>query len=364
MYGIAGLLTGRTLAGRYLIEAVIGRGGMGAVYRALDERLSRPVAVKVIGTTTADPDEVGRLRARFHREARAAAALHHPNVVAVHDFGTDPELDLDYLVMELLEGEDLSARLVRSGPPPLPAALSILRQAARGLAAGHRRGMVHRDVKPGNLFLEPGDRADAPRVRVLDFGIAQLEAEEGTMTHLTEFGRSPHSPAYASPEQLRGDERITPASDVFSLAAVAHHILTGERAFRSADPAAMAREVDTAVRALRERVPALDDATFAVLERAFALRPAERFRDAGEMGEALESGTAASARRPAGSLAAAVSSDDATRFQTPPPARTASSPSGTPAAAPRRVAVAAPTPAPDATVVTKPRGATLFGRAP
>src|SRR5215207_8097839 len=178
MYGIAGLLTGRTLAGRYLIEAVIGRGGMGAVYRAADERLSRAVAVKVVGAVTNDPAEQDRLRARFQREARAAAALRHTNVVQVHDFGTDAELDLDYLVMELLHGEDLSARLMRSGAPPLPVALSILRQAARGLSAGHRAGMVHRDVKPGNLFLE-ATAGDEVHLRVLDFGIAQVQGGEG-----------------------------------------------------------------------------------------------------------------------------------------------------------------------------------------
>src|SRR5688572_2838598 len=154
MYGIAGLLTGRTLAGRYRIDAVIGRGGMGAVYRATDERLGREVAVKVIGAATTDPGEHSRLRARFHREARAAAAIRHPNVVQVHDYGTEPEVDLDFLVMELLRGEDLAMRLTRMGPPAMHVAVPLLRQAARGLAAGHRVGLVHRDVKPGNIFLE------------------------------------------------------------------------------------------------------------------------------------------------------------------------------------------------------------------
>ncbi|HEX8243793.1 MAG TPA: serine/threonine-protein kinase [Longimicrobium sp.] len=288
MYGIAGLLSGRTLAGRYLIEAVIGRGGMGAVYRATDERLSRAVAVKVVGAVTSDPDELGRLRQRFHREARAAAALRHTNLVQVHDFGTDPELDLDFLVMELLHGEDLAARLMR-GPPPLPESIAILRQAARGLSAGHRAGMVHRDVKPGNLFLEDDD-AQGVHVRVLDFGIAQVGAEDGTMTQLTVYGRSPFSPAYASPEQLRGDDHITAASDVFSLGAVGYHLVTGTRPFTSADPARASAEVGEAVRLLRQRAPELDDATYAVLVRALARTPAERFRDAVEMGDALSGG--------------------------------------------------------------------------
>jgi tRNA A-37 threonylcarbamoyl transferase component Bud32 len=287
MYGIAGLLTGRTLAGRYLIEAVIGRGGMGAVYRAADERLSRAVAVKVVGAVTNDPAEHDRLRARFHREARAAAALRHTNVVQVHDFGTDPELDLDYLVMELLHGEDLSARLMRTGAPPLPVSLSILRQAARGLSAGHRAGMVHRDVKPGNLFLEAEEGSDAVHVRVLDFGIAQIGGEEGTVTQLTVYGRSPFSPAYASPEQLRGDEHITAASDVFSLAAVGYHLATGTRPFTSADPARASAEVSDALRLLRQRAPALDELTHGVLVRGLAGNPADRYPHAGAMADAL-----------------------------------------------------------------------------
>ena len=327
MYGIAGLLTGRTLAGRYLIEAVIGRGGMGAVYRAADERLSRAVAVKVVGAVTNDPAEHDRLRARFHREARAAAALRHTNVVQVHDFGTDPELDLDFLVMELLHGEDLSARLMRTGAPPLPVSLSILRQAARGLAAGHRAGMVHRDVKPGNLFLEEDEGHDGVHVRVLDFGIAQIGGEEGTVTQLTVYGRSPFSPAYASPEQLRGDDHITAASDVFSLAAVGYHLVTGTRPFTSADPARASAEVSDAVRLLRQRAPELDDATHAVLVRALARTPAERFPHAGAMADAL-SGIAQAASEP--------------RVATPVPIFAAPAPPptfarSTPAAAPRPV---------------------------
>jgi len=329
MYGIAGLLTGRTLAGRYLIEAVIGRGGMGAVYRAVDERLSRPVAVKVVSAVTTDPAEHDRLRARFHREARAAAALRHANVVQVHDFGTDPELDLDFLVMELLHGEDLSARLMRAGAPPLPVALSIFRQAARGLAAGHRAGMVHRDVKPGNLFLEEDEGHDGVHVRVLDFGIAQVGADEGgTVTQLTVYGRSPFSPAYASPEQLRGDEQITAASDVFSLAAVGYHLATGTRPFTSADPARALSEIADAVRLLRQRAPALDETTHAVLVRALSRTPAERFPHAGAMADAL-SGVA-----PAVSEARAATPVPVFSAPAPQPTYARSTPSAPPRPAP------------------------------
>jgi serine/threonine protein kinase len=334
MYGIAGLLTGRTLCGRYRIDAVIGRGGMGAVYRALDERLGRSVAVKVIGITAADQQEHGRLLARFLREARAAAALHHPNVVSVYDFGTDPEVGLDFLVMELLQGEDLAVRLARTGPPPVHVSLSILRQAARGLAAGHRSGLVHRDVKPGNLFLETSDHPDEPHVRVLDFGIAQVSGEEGTVTHLTEFGRSPFSPAYASPEQMRGEERLTPSSDVFSLAAVGYNLLTGVRPFTSSDPARMAEETAAAVRALPQRAPALAPHVHDALVRALSIHPLARFSDASALADALANESAPTPVQAAAPVtplpprrarpalgAVSVEPDEGTRLQTAPPPR-------------------------------------------
>lgn len=356
MYGIAGLLTGRTLCGRYRIDAVIGRGGMGAVYRATDERLGRAVAVKVIGITAADPGEHGRLQARFLREARAAAALHHPNVVSVYDFGTDDAVGLDFLVMELLQGEDLAVRLARTGPPPPHVALGILRQAARGLAAGHRVGLVHRDVKPGNLFLETSDHAEEPHVRVLDFGIAQVSGEEGTMTHLTEFGRSPFSPAYASPEQMRGEQRLTPASDVFSLAAVGYNLLTGVRPFTSSDAGRMAEEVADAIRAFPERAPAVEPHVREAMVRALSIHPLQRFSDASGFADALTHGVpaapvvaaAASSAAPAPAVprrarpalgAVSVEPDEGTRLQTQPAARPVRERTVPPAFAPRAATV-------------------------
>ncbi|MGI9181804.1 MAG: protein kinase domain-containing protein [Longimicrobiaceae bacterium] len=285
MSGIEELLIGRRLADRYRIEEVIGRGGMGAVYRATDLRLEREVAVKVIAVALPDPEERERLRARFEREARAAARIRHPNVVTIYDFGTDPQVELDFLVMELLRGEDLAARLARSGPPPLLPAVTILRDAARGIGAGHQLGMIHRDVKPGNLFLSGG--SGQPRVTVLDFGIAQLAASEQTLTHLTQEGGAPLSPAYASPEQLRGERNLTPASDVFSLGAIGFQLLTGERLFEVARGGRRLGDEGVPVPPIRARNPVVPQHLETIIRQALAHHPEQRFPDAGTFAEAL-----------------------------------------------------------------------------
>jgi TonB family protein len=308
MTGIEGLLAGRVLAERYHIEKVIGRGGMGAVYRATDQRLGRPVAVKVIMVPSAEPEARERLRQRFLREAQTAARLRHPNIVTVHDYGTDAELGLDYLVMELMEGEDLATRVSRAGPLAPAAAVELLAQAARGLAAGHRAGLVHRDVKPGNLFLEEAEGGGVA-VRVLDYGIVQVALDE-TLTHLTVAGRGPLSPAYASPEQLRGETRISPASDVFSLGAVGVYALTGEKPF--AGGATGPRDEAAAVASALSRVegmPDLPEGLVPVLRRALEPSPAARVPDANAFREALEAvrgGEGEDARRLAGAVFAPV----------------------------------------------------------
>ena len=286
---IEGLLAGRVLGDRYLIEEVIGRGGMGAVYRATDRRLEREVAVKVITISSIDPDTRERVRARFHREARAAAALpHHPNVVPVYDFGTDDALQLDFLVMELLRGEDLATHLVRSGPPPLPAGIWILLQAARGVAVGHRAGLIHRDVKPGNVFLARSRHDEDVQIRILDFGIAKLVQEEETASQLTQDGRIPLSPAYASPEQLRGLRQITPASDIFSLGAIGFQLFTGERPFTDQDRNRMAIGMPVPMPSLRQHDPAIPPELETVVQCALAYEPTERWTNAMELAGVLE----------------------------------------------------------------------------
>jgi eukaryotic-like serine/threonine-protein kinase len=287
MSGLEGLLTGRTLVNRYRIEAVIGRGGFAAVYRANDQRLDRTVAVKVITLAASDEEARKHLRERFQREARSAASLpQHPNVITVHDFGTDPELGLDFLVMEFLHGEDLATHLARQRKLSLESALGVLRDAIEGVAVGHRENLIHRDVKPGNIFLAEPHGTDPFRVCVLDFGIAHVMTKDQTITRLTQGG-VPLSPAYASPEQLRGDRNLTCASDVFSLGVVAYQLLTGEkplRADRSNEPSDWIPE-----KGIRELSPEVPAEIEAVVKKAMSYDPEARYQDAGEMAQALDS---------------------------------------------------------------------------
>jgi serine/threonine protein kinase len=220
-----------TKLGPYEIVASIGAGGMGEVYRARDTRLGRDVALKVLPSSAADAD---RLR-RFEQEARATAALNHPNLLAVFDVGAD--LGVNYMVSELLEGETLRDRL-RTGPLPGRKAAEYGAQIARGLAAAHDKGIVHRDLKPENLFVTRDGR-----VKILDFGIAKLagpDAEGQTIAATVEAGTTPGTLlgtiGYMSPEQVRG-LAIDHRTDIFSLGTILYEMLSGRRAFAGATQA-------------------------------------------------------------------------------------------------------------------------------
>ncbi|MGE5206782.1 MAG: serine/threonine-protein kinase, partial [Chlamydiota bacterium] len=238
--------TGTSL-GPYQLLSSIGAGGMGEVYRARDPRLGREVAIKILPPQfSADAD---RLR-RFEQEARAAAALNHPGILAIYDLGTQSN-GSPYIVSELLEGESLRERL-RSGPLPLRKAIEYGAQIALGLAAAHEKGIVHRDLKPENLFLTKDGRT-----KILDFGLAKLtERSSDAETVVHSEGTSPGmvlgTVGYMSPEQVRGiatDHR----SDIFTLGAILYEMLSGKRAFRGDTTA------DTMSAILKEDPPELTE---------------------------------------------------------------------------------------------------------
>jgi len=278
------LLLGRTLAGRYEVHEVIGRGGMSVVYRGTDRTLGRPVAVKLI-SLPADTEEMrAHLRERFRREAGSAASIPpHPNVVQVYDYGTDPELDVDFIVMELLVGRDLKEALATS-PPSREEAVRILREAARGLSAGHRAGIVHRDVKPANVFLVGRERFES--VRLLDFGIAKPLASSAGDDDLTLGGQLPHSPAYAPPEQVDPDRAVTFASDVYQLGLIGYELLTGERPYDDRERERIRAGEEVAPRGGPEW-EALPPPLRETVAQALRTRPEERFPDAAAFAEAL-----------------------------------------------------------------------------
>jgi eukaryotic-like serine/threonine-protein kinase len=275
--------------GPYEIEAPIGAGGMGEVYRARDTRLRREVAVKVLpGSFSQDPD---RLR-RFEQEARAASALNHPGILTIHDFGEHE--GSPYVVSELLEGEDLRQRMA-GAPLSVRKALDYAAQIARGLAAAHERGIVHRDLKPENLFVTRDGR-----VKILDFGLAKLTEPErpglptsgvATRTAGTEPGVVMGTLGYMSPEQVRG-QPADHRSDIFSFGAVLYEMLSGKRAFAGGSAA------DTMSAILREdppelatAEPSLSPALDRIVRRCLEKDPQHRFHSAHDLGFALESVT-------------------------------------------------------------------------
>jgi tetratricopeptide (TPR) repeat protein len=257
------------LPARYRGPQRIGRGGMGEIYRATDETLGRAVAVKVLAERFAQDDAV---RERFTREALAAARLSgRPNVVTIFDVGEWN--DRPYIVMEYLSGGSLEERL-RKGRVPAGQALAWLEQASAALDAAHAEGVVHRDVKPGNLLLDRDEN-----VHVADFGVASAAG----LDSLTKTGTVLGTAAYLSPEQAQG-KRATPASDLYALAVLAWELLTGERPFTGDTAAAeAAAHVHAAIPSISERRRDLPRELDDVFRRALAKNPAERYGSAAEL---------------------------------------------------------------------------------
>lgn len=265
-----------TFAGRYRARGLIARGGMGVVYDAVDDRLGRPVAVKVLAPEFAR-DTVAV--ARFHAEVKVLAALAHPRIVTVFDAGTTED-GLPFLVMERLEGEPLSLRIRREGALPLVDAVQIARQVLEALSATHARGILHRDLKPENVFLiQTQDRK--PSVRVLDFGVARrFVIEEGVNADatLTRAGRVVGTPAYMAFEQATGQRDLDARVDLYAVGVLLHEMITGQLPWTAKTPVALAIEMRTKtvadLRARRADTPAwLDAIVRAMLQREREHRP-------------------------------------------------------------------------------------------
>jgi hypothetical protein len=270
------LSTGSLLAGRYEITAPVAVGGMGEVWKARDQVLDRIVAAKVLKSEfTGDPSFL----ARFRNEARHTAGLTHPNIASVYDYGETVDdtgtQQLAFLVMEFVEGQPLVSILHDEGALPVDWTLHVLSQSADGLSAAHKAGVVHRDIKPGNLMVRPDGV-----VKLTDFGIAQAR----DATPLTRTGMVVGTAQYLSPEQAQGLE-VTAASDVYSLGVVAFECLTGARPFDGASQVAIAlAHINRPPPPLPAHVP---PAVRLLVERALAKDPADRFPDGGAFAAAI-----------------------------------------------------------------------------
>lgn len=276
------LSIGSTLDGRYRIDGLVGIGGMGSVYRCEHVGIGRPVAIKVLHA-----DFIGNREAsvRFQREAIASGRLEHPNIVGVSDFGLLDDGGC-YLVMELLEGESLGDRLDRERIP-WREAIDILRGVLRGLRHAHDRGVVHRDIKPDNVFLAVKD--GDPITKILDFGIAKLFAGGTDDPGATRAGITVGTPAYLSPEQAVGGE-ITPASDLYSTTVLLFEMLTGRPPFEDKDPLAMlGAHVGRPPPTLAEVAPELSfpPELEKIIQQGLAKQAVERFTTANEYLAAL-----------------------------------------------------------------------------
>src|SRR5262245_13474821 len=258
----------------YEILDVVGMGGTGCVLRARDTKLERVVAVKVLAAPLAAS---GTARRRFAREARAAAAVRDEHVVAIHAVCDDAPVP--YLVMEFIDGGNLEALLRKGGPLEIKEVLRIGIQVASGLAAAHKHGLIHRDVKPANILLENG----VQRVKITDFGLARA-ADDAS---LTQSGVIAGTPTYMSPEQANG-EPVDHRSDLFSLGSVLYEMCSGRAAFRAPNTAAVLRRVsEETPRPIREVNPDIPGQLCRLIDRLHAKKPADRPASAREVADLL-----------------------------------------------------------------------------
>lgn len=271
---------GRIIKGRYQVIKKLGEGGMGTVYLAEQISMARKVALKVLhGNFASDDEFIGR----FRREARLAASLNHPYIITVHDFdqGDDGAL---FIAMEYIDGRSLTEVIRRDGPLDISRASKLGAQIAEGLEAAHRRGVIHRDIKPDNIMVV-GDE-DFEKVKLMDFGIARLR-DTGSTSRLTRAGVIMGTPAYMAPEQAEGAE-VSEQTDLYALGIVLYEMLSGSVPFRASTPGAVLvkqiQERPLALRNLRREIPvAIESAVMQALEKD----PNKRQRDMRELAQAL-----------------------------------------------------------------------------
>ena len=341
---------GTTLAGKYRLDRIVATGGMATVFAGTHAWTEREVAVKILNYEHARDPEVVR---RFLQEARAAAQLKHPNIVDVLDMGQDDDGTV-FLVLELLHGETLKARFKR-GPVQLHELGPLLAPILRAVSSAHGKGVVHRDLKPDNIFLaiEPHAELDHdPVPKLLDFGIAKV-ANEGD-SGSTRTGTMVGTPQYMAPEQVRGDREVGPRADVWSMGVLLHYALTRKMPFNAETaPAVLARVLTERAKPIRTISPSVPDALAAVVDRALQHDPLLRFADMREMALAFESalgslgvGMPAYAPRESSRLYVAGMAGVSGGFSVPPVASIAAVDDGPINPTPTAIVAPAPIPAP------------------
>jgi serine/threonine-protein kinase len=276
-----GISAGEMLRGKYRVERVIGRGGMGTVLLCTNVRLGQRVAVKVLNAAARDKPHVVE---RFAREARIAAKIQSDHVVRILDVDDTDEGD-PFLVMELLHGSDLARVLAKEGAMPIPRAVDVILQACEGIAEAHARGIVHRDLKPANLFV--AEKPDGSRVvKLLDFGISKYEAGEDLA--LTDTTTIVGSPLYMSPEQLLASKDVDARTDLWSLGVVIYQLVSGSLPFESSTSTSLAARIAASTPApLSEVVPDVPRALEVIVMRCLEKELAKRWGSVGELAHAL-----------------------------------------------------------------------------
>ncbi len=277
---LPGLQPGTIFAGHYEILCVLGQGGMSTVYKARHLLVDSVRAIKVIRSDQTDNSKVLR---RFHQEGKAALALEHPNIGRVYEFGIEPTLQKPYLVMDYVEGKTLSATLLEEGALTTERACRLIAQVCDGLQEAHTKGVVHRDIKPGNIILTT-DSTGAETAKIVDFGIAKMIGADDSQ-NLTQTGDVFGTPLYMSPEQCLG-RKVDARSDLYSLGCVLYECLSGEPPFQGSSP------LETIMMHVNGAFPTFDDKVISVQLKSVVLKslskkPEERFQSASDLRQAL-----------------------------------------------------------------------------